>query len=155
MLPLCTKLCTYFCLSSLTLFWSDTRHCALIRMRVTPAWPYLALVCSGVSPYWKIKIWLIIFAFLVFYMIIYFLCLFIPGLGSSVGIATDYGLDGPGIESQWGRDFPHVQTGPGAHPASCSMGTGSFPGVKVWLGHAADHSPPSSVLVLAFYVLEE
>jgi len=23
-----------------------------------------------------------------------------------------------------------VQTGPGAHPASCSMGTGSFPGVK-------------------------
>jgi hypothetical protein len=23
-----------------------------------------------------------------------------------------------------------VQTGPGAHPASCAMGTGSFPGVK-------------------------
>jgi len=23
-----------------------------------------------------------------------------------------------------------VQTGPGAHPASCTMGTGSFPGVK-------------------------
>jgi hypothetical protein len=29
----------------------------------------------------------------------------ICGLGSSVGIATDYGLDGPGIESWWGRDF--------------------------------------------------
>jgi hypothetical protein len=28
--------------------------------------------------------------------------------GSSVGIATDYGLDGPGIESRWGRDFPHL-----------------------------------------------
>jgi hypothetical protein len=27
---------------------------------------------------------------------------------SSVGIATRYGLDGPGIESQWGRDFPHL-----------------------------------------------
>ena len=26
---------------------------------------------------------------------------------SSVGIATRYGLDGGGIESQWGRDFPH------------------------------------------------
>jgi len=25
-----------------------------------------------------------------------------------VGIATDYGLDGSGIESQWGRDFPHL-----------------------------------------------
>jgi hypothetical protein len=23
-----------------------------------------------------------------------------------------------------------IQTGPGAHPASCTMGTGSFPGVK-------------------------
>jgi hypothetical protein len=24
----------------------------------------------------------------------------------------------------------HVKTGPGVHPASCTMGTGSFPGVK-------------------------
>ena len=30
------------------------------------------------------------------------------GPGSSDGIATDYGLDGPGIESRWGRDFPHL-----------------------------------------------
>jgi len=35
-----------------------------------------------------------------------------------------------GIESRWGRDFPPVQTGPGAHPASYKMGTASFPGVK-------------------------
>ena len=49
----------------------------------------------------------------------------------AVGTATGYGLDGPGIESRWGRDFSaHVQTGPGDHPASCTMGTGSFPGVK-------------------------
>ena len=54
--------------------------------------------------------------------------------GSSVGIVTDYGLDGPGIESQWGRDFPPIQTGLGAHPASCTMGTGSFPGVKCGRG---------------------
>ena len=27
---------------------------------------------------------------------------------SSVGIATHYGLEGPGIGSQWGRDFPHL-----------------------------------------------
>jgi hypothetical protein len=27
---------------------------------------------------------------------------------SSVGIATCYGLEGPGIESRWGRDFPHL-----------------------------------------------
>jgi hypothetical protein len=30
------------------------------------------------------------------------------GPGSSVGIVTGYGLDGPGIESRWGRDFPHL-----------------------------------------------
>ena len=30
------------------------------------------------------------------------------GLGSVVGIATGYGLDGPGIESRWERDFPHL-----------------------------------------------
>jgi hypothetical protein len=28
--------------------------------------------------------------------------------GGSVGIATGYGLDSSGIESQWGRDFPHL-----------------------------------------------
>jgi len=35
-----------------------------------------------------------------------------------------------GIESRWGRDFPPVQTDPGAQQASCKMGTGSFLGVK-------------------------
>ena len=32
------------------------------------------------------------------------------GPGSSVGIATGYGLDGPGTEknSRWWRDFPHL-----------------------------------------------
>jgi hypothetical protein len=29
------------------------------------------------------------------------------GQDSSVGIVIRYGLDGPGIESLWGRDFPH------------------------------------------------
>ena len=39
-----------------------------------------------------------------------------------------------GIESRWGRDFPPVQTGAGAHPASCTMGIESFPGVKCGRG---------------------
>jgi hypothetical protein len=30
------------------------------------------------------------------------------GPGSSVGIATGYGLHGQGIESWWGRDFSHT-----------------------------------------------
>ena len=49
------------------------------------------------------------------------------GPGSSVGTATGYGLDGPGIEARFSA---HVQTGPGAHPPSCTMGTGSLTGVK-------------------------
>ena len=53
----------------------------------------------------------------------------LQGPGSVVGIATGYGLDGPGIESRWGARFSApVQTGSGAHPASCTMDTGSFPG---------------------------
>ena len=30
------------------------------------------------------------------------------GPGSVVSIAAAYGLDGPGIESRWGRGFPHL-----------------------------------------------
>jgi len=52
----------------------------------------------------------------------------------SVSIATGYGLDGPGIESRWQRDFTPVQTDPGAHPATCTMGTRSSPGVKCGRG---------------------
>ena len=66
----------------------------------------------------------------VVYQLISLMC----GLGISVGIATDYGLDGSAIESRWGRYFPPVQTGPGAHPASCTIGTESFLGVKCGRG---------------------
>jgi len=62
---------------------------------------------------------------------------------SLVSIVTCYGLEGAGIESQWGRYFPPTQTSPGAHPASYTMGTGYFPGVKR-PGCGVDHPPPSS-----------
>jgi hypothetical protein len=39
-----------------------------------------------------------------------------------------------------------VQTDPGAYPASCTMGTGSFPGVKR-PGRGVDHPPLSSAEV--------
>jgi hypothetical protein len=55
--------------------------------------------------------------------------------GSSVGIATGYGLDGPGIEARLKVRFSApVQTGPGAHPSSYTMGAGSFPGVNIGRG---------------------
>jgi len=53
------------------------------------------------------------------------------GPGNIVGIATGHRLDGPGMESRRGARFSApVQTSPGAHPASCTMGTGFFWGVK-------------------------
>ena len=71
--------------------------------------------------------------------------------GSVVGIATGYGLDGPGIESRWGRGFPHL-----SRPA---LGT-TQPPVQ-WLpslsrgkelpGLDADPSPPSSSVVKKRY----
>ena len=71
------------------------------------------------------------------------------GPGSVVGIATGYGLDGPGIESRCEARFSApVQTGSGAHPAFCTIGTGSLPGGKVRPGRAADHSPHSSAVVM-------
>ena len=56
------------------------------------------------------------------------------GPGGSVGIATELRAGRSGIESRWGREFPPVQTGPEAHPASCKMGTGSSPAVKCGRG---------------------
>ena len=71
--------------------------------------------------------------------------IFLCSRDSSVGIATRYGLDGPGIQSRWGaRFYAPLQTGPGAHPSFFTMGTGSFPGVKR-PARGADPPPPSLV----------
>jgi hypothetical protein len=65
---------------------------------------------------------------------------------------SDYGLDDRVIGVRFpagAKDFSSnlcVQTGSGALPASCTMGTGDpFPGGKARPGRDADHSPPSSV----------
>jgi hypothetical protein len=70
------------------------------------------------------------------------------GLGSIVGIATGYGLDGPGIKSRWGRDFPHLSRpalGPALSPVQWLLG---LPGGKERLGRDADPSPLSSAMVM-------
>ena len=62
------------------------------------------------------------------------------GRDSSVGIATHYRLDGPGIESRWGLGFPHPSRpalGPTQPPVI--MGTESFPRARR-PGRGVDHS---------------
>jgi hypothetical protein len=74
---------------------------------------------------------------------------------SSVSIVSGYGLDNRAFEGRspaGARDFSCnlcVQTGSGAHPASCTLGTGGpLPGGKARPGRDADHSPPSSAKVV-------
>jgi hypothetical protein len=74
------------------------------------------------------------------------------GPGSSVGIATELRAGRSGDRILVGTRFSAtVQTGPGAHPAYCTMGTGSFLGGKERPGRDADPSPPSSAVVKKEY----
>ena len=62
---------------------------------------------------------------------------------SVVSTATCYRLNGLEIEPRWGVRFAApVQTGPGAHPDSYTIGTRSHPQVKQ-PGRGIDHPPPS------------
>jgi hypothetical protein len=63
------------------------------------------------------------------------------GPGSSVSIAIDYGLDGPGIESRWDEIFrtcPDQSWGP---PSLLYNGYRVFPGVKERPGRDTNPSP--------------
>jgi hypothetical protein len=72
----------------------------------------------------------------------------ISGPSSVVSIATSYGLDGPGIKSQWEQDFPHLSR-PALGPTQPSVQwvPGIFRG-KERPGRDADPSPPSSAVVM-------
>jgi len=66
------------------------------------------------------------------------------GWDNLVSIATRYGLDGPGIKSQWGRDLLHLsRPALGAQPASHTTGTGPILEVKQ-PGCDVDYPPSSS-----------
>jgi hypothetical protein len=72
----------------------------------------------------------------------------LSGPDSVVGIATGYGLDGPGIESRWGRDFPHLPKpalGPTQPPVQWVTGLSQG---KERPGRDADPSSPFSAVVM-------
>jgi len=68
------------------------------------------------------------------------------GRESSVGIASRYGMDGPGSNPGGDEIFRNRPQRPSAHPAYYAVGTGAFLGVK-WPGRGADHPPPSNAQV--------
>ena len=70
------------------------------------------------------------------------------GPGSSVGIATGYGLDGPGIEFRWRQDFPHLSRPTLGPPSLLYNGYRVFPGGKERPERDTDPSPPSSAVVM-------
>jgi hypothetical protein len=70
------------------------------------------------------------------------------GPDSVVDIATGYGLDGPNRIQVRARFSAPVQTGPGAHTASCTLGTGPFPGAKSGLGVTLNPHPLLVPLVM-------
>ena len=63
------------------------------------------------------------------------------GLGSIVSIATGYGLEGPGIEFQWGKIFRTCPDRPWGPPSLLYDGYQVFLGGKEWTGHDTDLSP--------------
>ena len=65
----------------------------------------------------------------------------VGGPGSSVGIATDFGLDGPGIESQWGWIFRTCPERSWGSPSLLYDGYRVFPGGKDQPWCDADPSP--------------
>ena len=64
------------------------------------------------------------------------------GPGSSVDIATGYGLDGPGIESQWSEILRTCPDRPWGPPRLLYNGYRVFPGGKERPKRDADPSPP-------------
>ena len=69
------------------------------------------------------------------------------GPSSVVGIATGYGLDGPGIQSPCGEIFRTFPDRPWGPPSPLYNGYWVFPGGEERPGRDADPSPPSSAVV--------
>jgi hypothetical protein len=69
------------------------------------------------------------------------------GPGCLVSIATGYGMGGPGIESQWERDFPHLSRPALGPPSLLYDGYRVFPGSRNRPERDADPLPPSSAVV--------
>jgi len=96
-------------------------------------------VVSKIEDFVKILYYACLIPIHAFLVVIHF-SIYVPynpvhcGQSKSVGYAIDYGLDGPGSNPGGDEIFRPSKLALGPHPASCKMGTGSFPGVKCGQG---------------------
>ena len=92
--PTDTTVCRHFCTAKLLYIFRVSQHSSSGVLKTVPAASGTSHTTCAATPLQRGLI----------------------GPGSSVGIATDLWAGRSGIESRWERDFPPVQSGPGAHP---------------------------------------
>jgi len=68
----------------------------------------------------------------------------VVGRYSVADIAAPYGLEGPGTECRWWRDF--------SHPSRLALWPGLFPGIK-WPSRGVERTPSSSAEVKEIVVI--
>jgi hypothetical protein len=114
-LPTYLPICLSICLS----VYPPTYEYVATYLRITHLATYLSTFLPSCLPPWP-QSWVAL-------ALMQLNNIYLLGLDSSVRIATCYEQEGPGIQSRREGHFLHpFKTGPGAHPASCTMGTGSF-----------------------------
>jgi hypothetical protein len=125
-----------------TLVISDMESSDKLLILRTEMFAMFSHVIIRDTPHWNSAV--ITLRDAVVHQIIHWALVYRVSRDGSVGMATRYGLDDPGIESPWGRSFPHRPWGP---PSLLYNGYwASFPGVKR-PGCSVNHPPPYSAEV--------
>jgi len=137
----CVCVCVYVCVCVWCVCFCVCVGCGMwcVFVCVCVVW-YVGVVCL-----WCVCLCVVCVMWCVWVCVYTHLYIYARGRDNSVGIATHYGLDGPG--SNPGRDeiFLNCPDRPGARRAFYTKDCGSFPGEKK-LGRGVDQLPPSSAL---------
>jgi len=99
--------CLYMIAANIVSYWSCSKFWRTVSKYILSALckaKFRVVYHTLILLFWRLLFLLPSYGRLSFRLCLTHYC----GPGSSVGIATGYGLDGPGIESRWGWDFPHL-----------------------------------------------
>jgi hypothetical protein len=110
--------CVHSCSTAMYILSDTTRCSGILAINVI----FTVSIARNISPYPRLPVFIYVYIYLF-------------GPGSSAGIATGYAMDGPGIESWWGRDLSHTSRPVLGPPSLLYNGYRVFPGGKgagVW-----------------------